>query len=61
LSATPRGKTPAMQSWSYVALCLVVPLVWGLASARAFDWWQARRPSRPAPMPDDTSVDMYHI
>jgi len=26
-----------------------------------FDWWQARRPSRPAPMPDDTSVDMYHI
>ncbi len=50
-----------MQSWFYVSLCLVVPLVWGLASARAFDWWLARHPSRPAPMQDDDPIDMYHI
>ena len=48
-------------SWGYVALCLVVPLVWGIVSARVFDRLQARRQKRglPAPSPDDN--EMYYI
>ncbi len=51
----------------YIALCLIVPLLWGLASARLFDWWQARskRTDSPPDSNDDTdspmSGDMYHI
>jgi len=49
-----------MRTWLYTALCLGVPLLWGLVSARIFDWWQARR--GPASRPQDSdSVDMYHI
>lgn len=49
--------------WLYVALCLIVPPVWGLASARLYDLWHARRPKTPAATtaPDSDSVDMYHI
>ena len=57
-----------MQSdWTYAALCLVVPLLWGVASARLFDWWQARK-DRPGGSGDDAAedeeaeaLDMYHI
>jgi|GEM_PF-3095766 hypothetical protein len=27
----------------YIVLCLLVPVLWALISARLFDWWQARR------------------
>jgi hypothetical protein len=34
-----------MGIWTIV-LALGVPIAWGLLSAWAFDWWQARRRSR---------------
>ena len=51
----------------YIALCLLVPLLWGLASARLFDWWQARFHLQPIPSDSKNdhdppaSGDMYHI
>ena len=50
-----------MSDGLYIALCLLVPLLWGVFSAAAFDWWQARRrrsPSRPAAQDEE---DMYYI
>jgi hypothetical protein len=45
----------------YAVLCLLVPLAWGVLSARLFDAWQARRAAR-RPDPDGAeSADMYHI
>lgn len=44
----------------YIALCVVGPLVWGVLSARLFDWWEARRPQR-IPAPKDDNEDMYYI
>jgi hypothetical protein len=57
------------QGWTYVVLCLLVPLVWGIASARLFDWWQARlrRTKQPALGPesaatrDEAAEGMYYI
>ncbi len=46
--------------WPYVALCLVIPLLWGVAAARLFDWWQVRR-RRNAPAREDSDTDMYYI
>jgi hypothetical protein len=50
----------------YTVLCLVLPLVWGVAAAWVFDWIEARRPPRPpaAPGAADAEADlpeMYHI
>ncbi len=50
----------------YIALCLIVPLLWGLASTRVFDWWQARSKPPVPPKPEDAdnsraSGPMYHI
>lgn len=36
----------AMSSSAYAVLCLLVPLLWGVASARAFDVFEARRRAR---------------
>jgi hypothetical protein len=44
----------------YVLLCLIVPFVWGLLSARLFDAVQRRMPARTEPNGDE-SPDMYHI
>lgn len=49
--------------WGYVALSLILPLLWGVVSARAFDWIQARRP-KPTAAPDQNQSDdreMYYI
>ena len=44
----------------YVALCLLVPLLWGVIAARLFDWWQARR-GQNTPENGDPGTDMYYI
>lgn len=51
-----------MSDGLYIALCLLVPLFWGVLSAAAFDWWQARRrrsATSQAQAPDEE--DMYYI
>jgi hypothetical protein len=47
-----------------VLVCLVVPVLWGVISARVYDWWLSRRPARD----DNASVEdtadaslMYYI
>ena len=45
----------------YIALCLIAPLLWGLATARVFDWWQARHTPRAPDRAEDDRADMYHI
>lgn len=46
----------------YVALCLVLPLAWELASARLFDLWQARREKRsPAAGQNDNTVYVLYL
>ena len=47
--------------WPYVLLCLIVPLVWGVVSARLFDWWQTRFPPKTAKPPNEADTDMYYI
>lgn len=49
-----------MQSWEYVALCLLLPLVWGVASARVFDWLAARREAR-GELPIREDDELYYI
>ncbi len=52
----------APPGWLYVVLCLLIPLIWGIASAWVFDWWQSRRTQpKSRDTSDDASVDMYHI
>ena len=48
-----------MNKFSYIALCLIVPLVWGVVSARVFDALQARR--RPPVSPTDETAYGYEI
>jgi hypothetical protein len=56
-----------MRSWGYVALCLLLPVIWGILSARIFDWIHAHARGRnssearvgsPAPHDD---AEMYYI
>ena len=55
--------------WGYVALCLVAPLLWGVLSAKIFDWFEARlarkvwreRVQNPTAYKDYEHPDMYHI
>lgn len=49
-----------MSDGLYIALCLLVPLLWGVFSAAAFDWWQVRRRSSSRPAANDEE-DMYYI
>jgi hypothetical protein len=48
----------------YIVLCLVAPVVWGIVSARLYDFAEARRkhrqPTAPSPAPVE-SADMYEI
>lgn len=46
----------------YLLLCIVVPFVWGIVSARLFDAWEARRRhgGREAAA-DPDAADMYYI
>jgi hypothetical protein len=48
-----------MRGWWYIAACIVVPAVWGLAASWVFDAIVARR-ERHRP-PDEENADMYHI
>ena len=50
----------------YVALCVLVPVLWGVVSARLFDWCQARlrqKRQQTSNVPDGVSeaTDMYYI
>ena len=51
--------------WGYVALCLAVPLLWGLVSAKVFDWFQERRGREPestsAASGEHDDAGMYYI
>jgi hypothetical protein len=48
----------------YIALCLIVPVLWGIAAAHVFDWFAERRKRRDTPLqspPIVDSGDMYEI
>ena len=47
--------------WTYVALCLVVPLLWGVIASRIFDWWQARLRRNAPPATDEGEGLEYYI
>ncbi len=51
-------------SWFYVALCLVIPVLWGIVAARVYDIVQARieRSRRgKAAQSDPADVEMWYI
>lgn len=53
------------RDWMYVALCLVVPVLWGVVSSYLYDWCherlkRERRATPGAPAVGD-DVDMYYI
>ncbi len=56
----------------YVALCLILPALWGIISAQVFDrcqgWIAKKRVTVPPsdarlspPLTEESSPDMYHI
>jgi hypothetical protein len=58
---TPGTENKGVRSGTaYIALCVIVPLAWGILSARVFDWYEARLGKTRA-RPEADSVDMYHI
>lgn len=48
-----------MRTPLYIAACLIVPALWGLAASWVLDRIQSRK-SKTSSRPDD-GADMYHI
>lgn len=45
----------------YVALCLILPVLWGMLSAYLFDLWQVRFGRHDSSSEETMNEDMYYI
>ena len=56
------GGGGTMKEGLYIALCIILPVLWGILSAYIFDWWQMRLRGNDDAEPEmPPGRDMYYI
>jgi hypothetical protein len=48
-----------LQRLLYAALCVLLPLLWGIAVARLFEWIEQRRPQGTPRAEDGSQIEYY--